>query len=409
MTAPISRSNTVLAIAVGAALAIGTFASAPVLADPDPQARSRHTNQDRREQRNEQRGEKLEERYPNATREAPEGKASRAIGKKLEEMNEAYSEGDMPGTRAVAEEILANPEANDYEKAYAAQFASQAAYEADEMQTAIDYMQQAVELDALDNTSHFNAMLNLGQMQQAADQNEAALATFERYLAESGSTDPQDLMMKGQALYLLERHAEAAEVVQQAIAASDDPRPQWQALLMQIYAESGDTAGAVAMAEQVVESRPDDRRALLNLAVVYEQAGMSDKAVEVLERLRAGGQLETSSEYNQLFVTYLNMEGQERKAAEVITEGLDRGILEPEHNTYVALAQAYYFSDQPGPAIEAYRKAAPLDDDGETYLNLAKVLFQEDQLSDAVQAARQALEKGVRNPDEAQSIIDAGS
>lgn len=407
MSAPVSRTNTVLAAAIGAVLALGTLASAAVHAEP--QARDRHANQERREQRAEQRGQKVEERYPNATRTAPAGKASRAIGKKLEEMNQAYSNDDMPGTRAVAEEILADPKANDYEKAYAAQFASQAAYEADDIDAAIAYMQQAVDLDALDNTSHFNAMLNLGQMQQAADRNEASLATFERYLAESGSTDPQDLMMKGQALYLLDRHAEAAQVIQQAIAASDDPNPQWQALLMQVYAESGDTAGAVRMAEQVVEAKPDDRRALLNLAVVYDQAGMSDKAIEVLERLRAAGQLETAAEYNQLFVTYLNMDGQERKAAEVITEGLDRGVLKGDHNTYVALAQAYYFSDQPGPAIEAYRKAAPLDDDGETYLNLAKVLFQEDRLPEAVQAARQALEKGVKNPDDARAVIAAGN
>lgn len=403
MSAPVSTSSTLLAAAIGAALAFGTLASAP--AHADPQARG----QDRREQRSDQRSPKQEERYPNATREAPAGKASRAIGKKLEKMNELYSNDDMAGTRVVAEEILADPKANDYEKAYAAQFASQAAYDADDIQTAIDYMQQAVDLDALDNNSHFGAMLNLAQMQQAADQNEAALATFEKFFAGTGSNNPQDLVMKGQALYLLERHAEAAQVIQEAIAASDDPSPQWQALLMQIYAESGDTAGAVRMAEQVAEAKPDDRRALLNLAVVYDQAGMTDKAIEVLERLRAGGQLETSAEYNQLYVTYLNMDGQERKAAEVINEGLERGVLQPEYNTYVALAQAYYFSDQPGPAIEAYQKAAPLDDDGETYLNLAKVLFQEDRTTEAVQAARQALEKGVKSPDDARAIISAGN
>lgn len=404
MTALATRTSTVLALAIGAVIAVGTLVPAP--ASAEPQARERSGRQDRDRSK---RTEKVAERYPDTTRESPSGKASRTVGKKLEEMNEFYSNDDMAGTRAVAEEILANPEANDYEKAYAAQFASQAAYDADELEAAVAYMQQAVDLDALDNNSHFNAMLNLAQMQQGAEQNEAALATFDRYLSESGSTAPQDLMMKGQALYMLERHAEATQVIEQAIAASDDPNPQWQAMLMQVYAESGDSAGAVRMAEEVVAAKPDDRRALLNLAVIYDQAGMADKAIEVLERLRAGGQLETSAEYNQLFVTYLNMEGQERKAAEVITEGLDRGILEPDHNTYIALAQAYYFSDQPGPAVEAYRKAAPLDDDGETYLNLAKVLFQEDRMSEAAQAAQQALDRGVSDPKDARSIIDMGN
>lgn len=399
----VRRTSTLLAAAIGAVLVLGTVA-APAPVNAEPQARERRGQ---RENRSQDTKVTVEQRYPNATREAPEGKASRKMARKLEQMNELYSNDDLAGARAVADEILADPEANDYEKAYSAQFAGQAAYDADELQAAVDYMQQVVDLDALDNNSHFNAMLNLAQMQSSAEQHEAALATFDRYLTESGSTDPQDLVMKGQTLYLLERYTDAAQAIQQAIDASPEPNPQWQALLMQVYVESGDNAGAIRMAEQVVAAKPDDRRALLNLAVVYSQADMPEKSIEVLERLRAGGQLETANEYNQLYATYLNMEGQERQAAAVIDEGLERGVLKPDLGTYTALAQAYYFSDQAAQAIEAYRKAAPLDEDGETYLNLAKVLYQEDRASEAAQAAQQALDKGVSQPDQARDIINA--
>ena len=57
------------------------------------------------------------------------------------------------------------------------------------------------------------------------------------------------------------------------------------------------------------------------------------------------------------------------------------------------------------PAIEAYRKAAPLATDGETYLNLAKVLWQEDRLSEAKAAAREAMAKGLKNSDDAKKIL----
>ena len=406
MTHRASRTSSLLAAAIGAVLLAGTVAApAPVSAEPQT-ARERRAERENR--RASQSTAKAEERYPNATRTAPDGKASRKIGAKLTEMNDLYAEEDLAGARQVAEEILADAEANDYEKAYAAQFAAQAAYEADDLDTAISYQRQVVELDSLDNDGHFNAMLTLAQMQAAHEKYAESIETFDRFFAESGSTDADALMSRGQALYFVERYAEAAESVQQAINAADEPKPQWQSLLMQIYLESDDVAGAVQQAEQVVAAQPDDRRALLNLAVVYQQADMMDKAVEVLERLRAGGQLENANEYNQLYVTYLNMEGYERQAAEVINEGLDKGVLQPDMNTYLALAQAYYFSDQPGPAIEAYRKAAPLDDDGETYLNLAKVLYQEDRVAEAAQAAQQALDKGVDRPDQARDIINAG-
>ena len=403
-TAP--RTSTLLAAAIGAVLVLGTGAApAPVSAEPQSVRERRADRENRSDRRASQ--AKVEERYPDATRKAPEGKASRKIGEKLGEMNELYSNDDLAGARALADEILADGDANDYEKAYAAQFAAQAAYEADQLDAAIAYQQQVVALDALDNNSHYNAMLTLAQMQGAAEQYEASIQTFDRFFTETGSVNANDLMAKGQALYNLERYPEAAEVIQQAINAADEPKPQWQSLLMQVYLESDNVAGAVQQAEQVAAAQPDDRRALLNLAVVYQQADMMDKAVEVLERLRASGQLETANEYNQLYVTYLNMEGYERQAAEVISEGMERGVLKPDHNTYMALAQAYYFSDQGPQAIEAYRKAAPLDDDGETYLNLAKVLYQEDRVKEAAQAAQQALDKGVSRPDQARDIINA--
>ena len=405
MTHRVSRNSTLLAAAIGAVLLAGTLA-VPQTVSAEPQsAQERRAERERR--RSNRDTAKVEQRYPDATRKAPDGKASRKIGAKLTEMNDLYADEDLDGASRVAAEILADPDANDYEKAYAAQFAAQAAYEADDLDTAIEYQRQVVELDSLDNNGHYNAMLTLAQMQGAAEQYAASVETLDRFFSETGSTNPDDLMAQGQALYFLERYDEAARVVQQAIDAAGEPKPQWQSLLMQIYLESDNVAGAVQQAEQVAAAQPDDRRALLNLAVVYQQADMMDKAVEVLERLRAGGQLESAAEYNQLYVTYLNLEGYERQAAEVINEGLEKGVLKPDHNTYMALAQAYYFSDQPGPAIEAYSKAAPLDDDGETYLNLAKVLYQEDRPAEAAQAAQQALDKGVSRPDQARDLINA--
>ena len=99
------------------------------------------------------------------------------------------------------------------------------------------------------------------------------------------------------------------------------------------------------------------------------------------------------------------MDGREAEAIAVIEEGLAKGILEPNYEAYVALAQSYYFSKQDAKAIDAYRKAAPLDDDGETYLNLARVLWQADRIAEAKQAAQPALDKGLDTPEDARKIL----
>lgn len=343
--------------------------------------------------------------YPDATRKAPGLRASGRTANKLEKMMKLYEGQKGAEARVIADEIIAANGANAFEQAYAAQIAAQVAYDAGDTATAVKYYQQAIELDGLDNAAHYNVMLNLAQLQQAAGQPEASLATYERFFKETRSQQPQHLMMKGQALYLMKRYPEAATVMKQAIDASTDPKPEWQALLMQAYAEGGQGDEAVVMAEKVAAAKPDDKRAQMNLAIIYQQAGMTDKATAVLEKLRTGGQLTEAAEYQQLYATYINLEGHEKQAIEVIEEGLQKGILKPDYNTYVALAQGYYFSGQPGPAIEAYQKAAPLDDDGETYLNLAKVLVNEGRTTEAQAAARQALAKGVKKPEQANSII----
>ena len=174
---------------------------------------------------------------------------------------------------------------------------------------------------------------------------------------------------------------------------------------MASYAETGRDSEAIALAEQIAAGAPDDKRSQINLASMYMQSDQNAKAVEVMERLRASGQLTEDREYRNLMAMHLNTEGGEAAAIEVINDGLAKGVLESNHQTYVALAQAHYFADPVEPAIEAYRKAAPLDDSGETFLTLARILYGEGREAEAADAARQALEKGVRRPEDARRII----
>ncbi len=406
----LQKAGVLAALILVAAPGVAQVQTAP----PSPQSsgapevdtrRERDNNGRRDEERIRRDAVKQDVLYPEATREAPDLGASGRTAGKLEKMMKLYQGEKGAEARVIADEVIAADGSNAFEKAYSAQIAAQVAYDAGDTATAVKYYQQAIELNGLDNNAHYNVMLNLAQLQQAAGDPEASLATYERFFSETNSEQPEHLMMKGQALYLMKRFPEAATVMKQAIDASAEPKPEWQALLMQTYAESGQGDEAVVMAEKVAAAKPDDKRAQMNLAIIYQQAGMTDKATAVLEKLRTGGQLTEAAEYQQLYTTYINLDGHEKQAVEVIQEGLQKGILKPDFNTYVALAQGYYFSGQTGPAIEAYQKAAPLDDDGETYLNLAKVLVNEGRTTEAHAAAKQALAKGIKKPEQANSII----
>jgi tetratricopeptide (TPR) repeat protein len=350
--------------------------------------------------------EKAEVLYPEATRKEPEAKASKKAGKPLQKLIDAYNKEDYAQTRTLADELLALEGANEYDKSLAAQLAAQAAYNLDDVAAAKAYLQQVLQFNGLDNNGHYQSMLMLAQLQLADDEYQPGLATLDRYLAETKSTKPDDLVLKGQALYQMERFQEAIPVLKQAVDSSPEPKDSWVQLLMAAYAESNQNAEAVALAEKLAAKNPNDKKAQMNLATVYTQADQMDKAAAVLEKLRTSGQLTDEREYRTLYITYANMDGHEKDVIAVINEGMQKGALKPDHQTYLALAQSYYYSDQIPLAIENWQKAAPLSKDGETYLNLAIVLSQEGQVAEAKKAAQQALAKGVKNPDKAKQIIN---
>lgn len=397
----ISSHRTVLGAAIAVALAISAFSPANAQSAND-------RAQQRRQAREAAKGGKEElaaVRYPNASRKEPGLKASSKGTPKLQKMMLLNNDEKPAEARALADEIIGNEAFNAYDRAFAAQIATQIAYEADDTAGAIAYLDKALGFDALNNNNHYDVMLMKAQLQLQEEKYTEGLATIDRFLTETKSGNPEHLVIKGNALYRLEKYPEAAAVLKQAIDASPAPRSDWQQLLMGAYAESGQGDQAIAMAEQVAAKAPSDKRAQLNLAAVYLQADKYDQAAVTLEKLRASGQLTEDRDYRQLYATYLNMDGKEKEAATVIREGLEKGVLKPDHQAYLALAQSYYFSDQPGPAIEAYRKAAPLDDDGETHLNLARLLWQEGRVPEAKEAARQAIAKGIKKPDDAKKIL----
>lgn len=344
------------------------------------------------------------EEYPAATRKDPGLRASSRIGPRINKVSEAHQAGDLAAAEAEAAEILGNDKANAYERAITLRLLADLLLDVDN-ERAKDYLRQTIELDGLANNEHYGSMLALAQIQMQEDDYTGALATLDRMLAETKSDKPEIQVLRGNALYRMERYDEAIAALEPVIKGNPDARADWTQLLMASYAESGRAGEATALAEQIASRTPDDKRAQLNLASVYLQTDDYPKAIAVYERLRQAGQLSDERDYRNLAALHLNTDNGERAAIEVINEGLAKGALKGDYTTYASLAQAYYFSDQYDKAIEAYRKAAPLDDDGGTYLNLAKVLANEGRTAESKAAAQQALDKGLPNPEEARKLL----
>lgn len=355
-------------------------------------------------QASQQAQEQAPSKYPQASRQEPEERATAKFSPQLKVIFDAYERKDFPVVVAGADQIIADSEANAYEHAVAARLAGVTQLNTDNAK-ALTYFQKAIEFNGLTNNEHYEAMLLVAQIQQQAKQYEQSQATLDRFMSETKTQEPEQLALKGNNLYRLKRLPEAATALEQAIKASPEAPAQWKQLLMGIYSDMGRTEEAAKMAESATTGQPNDKQGQLNLASTYMQSGQDDKAAEVLEKLRTSGELTEAQDYKNLYAIYSNAGGKEAQVITVIRDGLDKGILKQEFHTYNALAQAYWFSDKPNDAIEAYKVAAPLAPDGETYLNLARALKNADRQVEAREAARQALAKGVKKPEDANRII----
>jgi len=310
--------------------------------------------------------------YPNATRVSPEAKASGKTVKQLQALQELYEKQDMAGVIAKAEQVAALPAAGAYEKSFAYSLAGNAAADLDDQTKAAEYFGKAVEANGLDNDSHYNTMYNQAVIQFGNEKYADALATMDRFLAETKSVDPKHTGFRAGILANLGRHDEAAVIYKDLVA-----------------------------------KNPTDKRILMNAVAALQGADKFDQANVLLEDAYKRGMLSESRELRALYIGYMNAQ-RWADAKKVIDDGVAKGILQSGPDLardYQVLAQNAYVDDKIALAIELYGKAAPMAADGEAYLNLAKVLEYSGKKADAKAAAQKALDKGVKKPDEARNIL----
>lgn len=376
-----------LHVAIAAALMLAVMASPMANAEPqaEPKNTERMTMREKRAQRmaeikgesGKKKSDKGEEEqkpalYPNATRVAPEGRATGKLLKQMQGLQELYEKPDMAGVVVRAEEIAAMPNANAYDKSYVYSIAASAAADLDDQAKAEEYFRKALDSNGLDNDSHFTSMFNLAVIQYQQEKYQEALLTIDRFLLESKSDNAAQLGFRASLLASLDRNQEAADA--------------YKALIVK---------------------NPDDKRLLMNAVAALQAADQFDQANVLLEDAYKRGMLTESGELRALYVGYINA-SRWKDARDVMEAGTSKGMLEANAQLakdYMVLAQNVYAEDDIPLAVDLYTKAGPIAIDGEAYLNLAKVFEYNGQKAEAKAAAKKALDKGLKKPEEAKRIL----
>jgi tetratricopeptide (TPR) repeat protein len=381
-----------LTVLAGAVLLLG-FSSSPVLASKNDNA-------------------KKEVLYPNATRTEPKlDLTSEKDQKNLNAGLDAVNEGDKAKAEQLLQPIIDSSKSK-YAQALALQGMASLHYNDGDYKAAISALQRSLALGVMPNDTYFQLMYMLAQFQVADEQYQPALDTITKWRAEGKKETADSYALEGNIDYRLGKYPEAIAAITKAKSMTDKPQPTWDQILMASYAESGQSEKAADLAQGQLNANPSDPNALNNAVAVLMQAQKYPQAIQMLEKARAGGTLNKDTQYVNLAKLYL-ITGQESsdptpnatKAQQVLEEGMNKGMVKPDAETYVLLGQSAEIANNIDKAVGYYNKAMPLASDGEAAVRAGRLLLSENKYSQAKSLIQQGIDKGVKHKGTAYMLL----
>ena len=353
------------------------------------------------EQSNQSKESKPESKFPNATREEPKIKGlEKKQAKTLNEGLQAANTGDS-ATALKDLQPIADSSDEPYAKALAMLGLAQVKYHGGDTKGAIALQKQALDSNALDNNSYFQALESLAQMYIADEDYSDALTTLQQWSKESGAQSADIEALMGNAYYRLQKYPEAVAAIQKAKTLTDKPQASWDQIEMASYFAMDKYDDAAKLAEAALAKDPNNSTLLQNVIAIYINAHQDQKALALLERARANGQIKDETGYMNMARMYDNLgqssddpKASAMKAVGVLKEGMDKGIVQPGYDSYKLIGDSYAIAGDYEHAVEAYAKAAPDAKTGEVDFQRGQMLENLGHHKDAKAALKQAIDKG---------------
>ena len=337
--------------------------------------------------------------YPLATRVEPSQDGAPAMTKLRNQMIIAFQKNKDEDAKKYAEQLKDDPKANVNDRATAVKVLTLLVTKKDRNNhsDSIPLLQEAMEINGLDNNAHYAQMSELAQRLLLDQDYEEAYKWAERFLQETKVEKIEILKVKGNALFRIPNKMKESLAPLEKVHAADPNDLQTTQMLAKAYSDTGNPLKAAELTKQIVAATGNDRVSQVNLAITYFDAKQYEEAAVVISQLRASNQLVEERDYLTAMNVYTALKKQENELIAVMEAGFNSGALKPTWQRYNKLGDAYYDSNLENSmpkAIEYWSKAAPMAKDGAIYLNLAIVQCQEEMWDACKENAKNAIAKG---------------
>ena len=352
-------------------------------------------------------------KYPNATRKAPKLDLTQSDADTVNKGANAYNNGDMNKAKQLLQPFAEGKGTKSkYAQVVALQILGNIAFKAGNIDQAIQDLEKALALNVMPNDTYFDMEYELAQFYQAAGKYQKSLDLVEKWRQEGKLETADSYGLEGVDHYRLGQYDKAITATKKAMSMTSKPNPVWNQVLAASYAETGNSEQAIAAAKAQLAKNPDDMTTLHNAVSVMVGAGKYAEALKLMQGAHDRGLLKTGADYMLLAKLHIGKaQGMKKPKPEtdaalaVVKEGMDKGLIKPDFETYRLEGDAHYLADDISAAIASYEKAAKLAPDGQMDLQVASLLLSQRKHTAARSYARSAIKHGLKHPGRAYVLI----
>jgi len=329
-------------------------------------------------------------------REVQAGALTERTYNRLTRIYEEIGEEKYAEAYAGLQELLESTRRDDYEKATIYQAMAYIRAQQERYQEAIDLFKRAIELDRMPNNQHFDMVLQVAQLYYSIERYREALDELDLWFCMTPDDQKNKVnvwVMKASIHAQIEEFRQALEAIDRAIALADEPREQWYQLKLGMHFELKEWNNAVGVLKILINMNPTRKDYWIQLASVYSELEQQRDSMATLALAHRRGLLDRQSEYLQLASLQQEFDAP-RKAAEVLQEGLEQGIVESTRRNWEMTAGAWYEARELDRALDAYEQAGAQSMDGKIDLQRAYILVDLERWDEAKEALSRALELG---------------
>lgn len=330
--------------------------------------------------------------------------------KTFEKINTAMDEEKYSEAKRLLDKLNVEPDLNNIEKAYLANYLGNIAFGADDLNTALREFKKIMNLkEGIPEAFYNQIMYVIAQVYFSQENYTEALSYAQRWFKIQADPTADAYMLVGQAQYMLKRYNAALPNVQKGIQKYIDlgsvPKEGWLNLLSSIYRQKSDYKRMLPVLKQLVQHYPK-KRYLITMGGVYNELNDTPRMTAMYQALYDQNLLDQESEVVTLASLQLSQDNP-YKAATLMEKGLNSGLIKKNLKNYRVFAQALYLSREYEKALQPLAQAAKLSPDGKLYGQLAQSYIALNRWQEADQAISKALKKG-KLQDVGQTLISQG-